>query len=107
MNVRQFPPRAPKDTSDGSWGRHWLGRSEQRRFRNALLQAAGPNPACALCHKTGIPLEAHHVTVDSGMLLCRSCHVKETQANQLNGYPPPLALPDIPSRGLSAISERI
>ena len=88
-DVKHYPPKKPR-SPDGSWGRHWLPRGEQAKFRAALLELAGPNPACADCGRTGVKLQAHHVTRTSGRLLCQSCHNRETQENQFNGNPPPL-----------------
>jgi hypothetical protein len=67
-----------------------LPRAEQARFRKALLEQAGPNPACADCGVRGKRLQAHHETQTTGRLLCQGCHNRRTQANQFNGNPPPL-----------------
>ncbi len=86
--MRHFPPRKPPNP-DGSWGRHWLPRGEQAAFRKRLLDAEGKR--CWYCGATSKPLQAHHITRDAGHMACQSCHNRETQANQLNGNPPPIA----------------
>jgi hypothetical protein len=85
--VRHYPARKPR-AADGSWGRHWLPRGEQAKFRKALLEAEGPR--CWYCGATDKPLQAHHTSRHEGHMACQGCHNRETQANQLNGNPPPL-----------------
>jgi hypothetical protein len=66
-----------------------LNRADQAKFR-AMLLARDPH-VCAVCGRAGVPLQAHHITVTDGVLLCQGCHNRETQANQFNGDPPPAA----------------
>jgi hypothetical protein len=87
MTSRHYPPRAPKGEGTG-WGRHWLSRNEQRKFREALLTVEGHR--CFYCGAMGVPVEAHHETVTTGHMACRPCHRRLTEENQLRGNPPPL-----------------
>jgi hypothetical protein len=53
-----------------------------------LLEREGHR--CWYCGTTNKPLQAHHETRTTGHMACQGCHNRETQANQLNGDPPPL-----------------
>jgi hypothetical protein len=66
----RVPLAAPGQRGHGRAGNR--DRAAQARFRRALIAATGL--VCQGCGRTDVPLQAHHTSATTGLLLCDDCH---------------------------------